>query len=96
MAYSFRIDILTPEETYFSGEVLSLIIPGSSGYLGVLLNHAPLVTPLLKGRIEILMADRSKKAYAVDGGFFEIAYNKATVLVEKVALLELSPSEFRL
>jgi F-type H+-transporting ATPase subunit epsilon len=96
MAYSFRIDVLTPDDTYFSGDVLSMILPGASGYLGVLVNHAPLVTPLMKGRIELLMANRSKKAFSVDGGFFEVAYNQATLMVEKITPLDLSPEEFRL
>ncbi|CAK0764979.1 ATP synthase epsilon chain [Gammaproteobacteria bacterium] len=95
MAYSFRIDILTPEETYFSGEVISIIVPGAAGWLGVLINHAPLMTPLTKGRLELLMSDHSKKFFSIEGGFFEIFYNQATVLVEKISQIEIPPEEMR-
>jgi F-type H+-transporting ATPase subunit epsilon len=96
MAYSFRIDILTPDDTYFTGEVLSVLLPGTAGYLGILVNHAPLVTPLIKGRIELHLANRTRKAFAVDSGLFEVAYNQAIVLVEKITLLDLPASEYRI
>jgi F-type H+-transporting ATPase subunit epsilon len=96
MAYTFRIDILTPDETYFAGEVLSLMIPGAAWPFGVLLNHAPMVAPVSKGRVEMLMGDRTKRAYAIEGGFFEVAYNQATLLTEKITPLDLAPSEFRI
>ena len=89
-AASFKIDIITPEETYFSGEAASLLVPGIDGYLGVLVDHAPLVTPLGKGRVELRMPDRSKKVFAVEGGFLEVASNHATLLVEKITPLESS------
>ena len=85
---SFKIDIITPEEIYLSGEAASLLVPGIGGYLGVLVDHAPLVTPLGKGRIELRMPDRTKKAFDVEGGFFEVAANHATLLVEKIAPLD--------
>ena len=85
---AFKIDIITPEETYFSGEAASLLVPGIDGYIGVLVDHAALVTPLGKGRIELRMPDRSKKAFNVEGGFFEVAANHATLLVEKIAPLD--------
>lgn len=89
MAYAFRIDIITPDENYFSGEVININVPGELGLLGVLVNHAPLVTPLTKGRIELTMSDKSKKTFLIDGGFFEVAYNQATVLVENIKQIDL-------
>lgn len=87
-ATAFKVDIITPEETYFSGEAVSLAAPGIMGYLGVLPNHAPLVTPLGKGRVELRQADGTKKVFAVEGGFLEVASNQATLLVEKISPLE--------
>jgi len=86
----FKIDIITPEEVYFSGEAVSLVAPGAVGYLGVLPNHAPLVTPLVKGKVELRLADRSEKAFQIEGGFLEVAHNQATLLVEKIQPLAAS------
>jgi F-type H+-transporting ATPase subunit epsilon len=96
MPYTFRIDILTPEETYFTGEVLSVLLPGAAGYLGILVNHAPLVTPLIKGRIELHLANRTRKAFSVDNGLFEVAYNQAIILLEDITVLDLPASEYRI
>lgn len=89
-ATAFKVDIITPEEVYFSGEAVSLAAPGIQGYLGVLVDHAPLVTPLSKGRIELRLPDRSKKVFQVEGGFLEVSSNQVTLLVEKIAPLEAS------
>jgi F-type H+-transporting ATPase subunit epsilon len=83
-ATSFKIDIITPEEIYFTGEAVSLVVPGIQGYLGVLVDHAPLVTPLGNGRVEIRMPDRTEKQFEIQGGFLEVAANHATLLVEKI------------
>jgi F-type H+-transporting ATPase subunit epsilon len=84
IATAFKIDIITPEETYFSGEAVSLVAPGILGYLGVLVNHAPLVTPLGVGRVDLKLADRTEKSFEIEGGFLEVAANQATLLVEKI------------
>jgi F-type H+-transporting ATPase subunit epsilon len=88
MAYSFRIDILTPEETYFSGDVVSVILPATAGSIGVLAHHAPLVTSLRVGKIELNLPSQVKKFFSIEGGFFEVISNQATLLVEKIVPLE--------
>jgi len=96
MAYSFRFDILTPEETYFSGDVVSVILPGAAGVLGILAHHAPLVTSLREGLIELNLPNQAKKAFSVEGGFFEVSSNQATLLVEKIISIEPSPAASKL
>lgn len=89
-AKTFKIEIITPEEVYLTGEAVSLVAPAIQGYLGVLVDHAPLVTPLGIGRVELKMPDRSEKRFEIEGGFLEVASNQATLLVEKIK--PLSPS----
>ena len=48
------LDIITPDSKLFSGEVTSVTLPGIDGDLGVLNNHAPLITTLKVGEITIL------------------------------------------
>jgi len=78
----FRLSIVTPEKTFFDSEVASLIVPGSEGYLGVLSNHAPLITALKPGKIEYKDADNNSRFVAVSGGFLEVSGNVATLLAD--------------
>ena len=84
----FTLSIVTPERVYFEGDVVSLIVPGSEGYLGVLSNHAPLITGLKNGRIEYRDENDTGHILAVSGGFLEVSNNKATILADAVEAAE--------
>ena len=60
----------------------SLQVPGSEGYLGVLAHHAPLITALRPGRLDVRDAKGAMQSYAVSGGFLEVSNNRATVLAD--------------
>ena len=47
------LEIISPEATLFKGEVDSVSVPGLNGYFQVLNNHAPIVSSLKKGKVEI-------------------------------------------
>ena len=85
MAATFQLSILTPERTVFEGAVEYVEVPGSQGYLGVLAHHAALVTGLATGALTLRKADGAVEKYAVDGGFFEVSENRATVLADQVS-----------
>jgi F-type H+-transporting ATPase subunit epsilon len=78
----FRLSIVTPEKIVFEGEVVSLIVPGTEGYLGVLSHHAPLITALQTGKIEFQDANNKLQVYAVSGGCIEVSLNQATLLAD--------------
>jgi F-type H+-transporting ATPase subunit epsilon len=80
----FRLAIVTPERVHFDGEIKSLVAPGTEGYLGVLSQHAPLITALKPGKIEFRDAQDVVHVMAVSGGFLEVSNNLATVLAEAV------------
>ena len=85
----FQLSIVTPEVTIFDEMVESLIVPGAKGYLGVLANHAPLITPLQPGKITIQMPGRSTEIIlAVSGGFLEVAHNRATILADSAEMAD--------
>lgn len=84
MAKSFRLLIITPEKTVFDSEVTSVMAPGDLGYLGVLADHAPLITSLKSGNIEMTGKDGVKSKIVISGGFMEILRNTATILAESV------------
>ena len=81
----FLVRIVTPEDIFFESRAVSLMAPGFEGYLGVLENHAPLVTPLTQGRIFVRLAGGEEKHFETRGGFLEVSRNQVLILVEKVA-----------
>lgn len=75
------VDILTPDETLFSGEASYVGLPGSDGSLGIMNNHAPLVTTLKSGTVVVKNAD-AETTFDVNGGSVEVLDNVVTVLAE--------------
>ncbi len=80
----FRLSIVTPEKVFYEADIESLIVPGTEGYLGVLSNHAPLITALEPGKIEFRDADGQTRQMAVTAGFLEVSSNVATLLADAV------------
>ena len=78
----FQLSIVTPEKVVFEGQVVSLLVPGMEGYLGVLSNHAPLITALQPGRIEFQDDQDKIQIFSVSGGFVEVSGNRATLLAD--------------
>ena len=86
MAETFQLSLLTPERSLLEADVVSLTAPGSEGYLGVLAHHAPLITALQPGQLEIRDADQRETIFAVSGGFLEVSENRATILADAVEI----------
>ena len=81
----FQVNIITPEKAVYEGRVSSLIAPGELGYLGVLANHAPLITNLVPGKISF--RDDSEKLTTIDSqgkGFLEVLNNNVTLLLDAI------------
>lgn len=92
----YHLLIITPEEPFFEGDILSLIVPGNEGYLGILKDHSPLMTHLQKGIVTITNQDHVKSLYEVSEGFFKVKNNRAVLLVETIkALPQKEREDFR-
>jgi len=78
----FTFRLVTPQRLLLEARAVSLQAPGSEGYLGILANHAPLITPLRPGRLEVRDEHGALRTYAVSGGFLEVSMNRATVLAD--------------
>lgn len=80
---TFKLEVITPDRVVLSDDqVVSIVAPGVEGYLGVMANHAPLMTELTIGQLDIRRADGTADDMAVSGGFMEVYENKVTVLAE--------------
>lgn len=78
----FRLSIVTPEKIFYDDDIVSLVVPGTEGYLGVLSNHAPLITALKTGRIEFRDTKEEVSVLSVTNGFLEVSANTASLLCD--------------
>lgn len=80
----FKLSVVTPEKTVFETDVRSIVAPGSEGYLGILSNHAPLITALMPGILSIIDEGGNETFYSISGGFLEVSGNIATILADAI------------
>lgn len=79
------LEIITPDQNVFEGEVSIVTLPGKNGEFQILNDHAPLVSTLAKGTLTYEQGG-SKKSLLVDGGVIEVVNNKVLVLAEVVVI----------
>jgi len=77
-----KVEIITPESTLFEGDGTYVFLPGSDGSLGVLNNHAPLISSLKKGVVRVKDSSGKEYRFDVKGGTVEVFNNKVTILAE--------------
>lgn len=77
-----KVDIITPQSVVFSGEAVSVNVPGSLSPFEVLINHAAIVSSLDSGVIKIRLKDNSLIYFASGTGFIEVNKNVVSILVE--------------
>jgi F-type H+-transporting ATPase subunit epsilon len=77
---TIHVDVVSAEESIFSGEAKFVSLPGEMGELGVFPRHIPLITRIKAGAVRIEMADGSEEFVFVAGGILEVQPNAVTVL----------------
>jgi F-type H+-transporting ATPase subunit epsilon len=77
-----RCQVLTAERTVFEGNVEMVVAPGIEGQLGILPDHAPLITALTYGELVIHRADQEDEFIAIGGGFMEAGPRHVTILAD--------------
>lgn len=88
MAAVYNFKILTPNRKALDEEVVSIVAPGELGYLGVLANHAPLITTLKRGTLKVKFDDGRQDEYEISGGILKVANNEAILLTESIEASE--------
>lgn len=84
----YTLSIVTPEKKFYEDKVNSLIAPGSLGYLGILTDHAPLLTELVPGKLTLKDSKGQEKIFAISGGFLEVLKNNVTILADSIESAE--------
>ena len=79
------LEILSPEQKLFSGEVESVTLPGTLGEFTVLKRHAPLISSLNQGEIKYRLKNGDEQRVAIRNGFVEVLKNHVSVCSEAVS-----------
>ncbi|QDP02821.1 F0F1 ATP synthase subunit epsilon [Thalassotalea sp. PS06] len=81
-AMTVHLDVVSAEESLFSGRVESLQITGSEGELGIMPGHAPLLTALKPGMARIVKQHGGEEVIYLSGGMLEVQPGNVTVLAD--------------
>ncbi len=77
---TIHVDVVSAEESIFSGEARFVAVPGETGELGIYPRHTPLITRVKAGSVRIQKTDGSEEFVFVAGGIIEVQPNCVTVL----------------
>jgi len=82
MAKQLQVDIVSAEEQIYSGMADMVIAPGEGGELGILPEHAPLLTRIKPGTVRIQQGGQDTEVIYVSGGMMEVQPDRVTVLAD--------------
>jgi F-type H+-transporting ATPase subunit epsilon len=82
MAITVHCDIVSADESLFSGLVEMVVAPGSMGDLGVTAGHAPLLTDLKPGPVRLVKQNGEEEVYYLSGGYLEVQPNNISILAD--------------
>ena len=75
-----HVDVVSAEESIFSGEARFVALPGEAGELGIYPRHTPLITRLKPGSVRIELPNGDEEFVFVAGGILEVQPDRVTVL----------------
>ena len=82
MAMTIHVDVVSAEESIFSGLAEFVVLPGEAGELGILPGHMPLMTRIKPGAVRVMMPDNKEELIFVAGGLLEVQPGLVTVLAD--------------
>jgi F-type H+-transporting ATPase subunit epsilon len=83
MANTIHVDVVSAEESIYSGEAEFVVLPGVMGELGVYPKHTPLITQIQSGQVRIKIPGQDEEQIVfVQGGFLEVQPDVVTVLAD--------------
>jgi F-type H+-transporting ATPase subunit epsilon len=89
MAGTFKFELVTPERMALSQDATQVLVAGVEGEFTVLPGHAPVISALRPGVIEVTLAEGgARERIFVKGGFAEVDADRVTVLAERALAVE--------
>ena len=83
MAHTLQVNIVSAEQAIFSGEAEMVVAPGETGELGILPQHAPLLTRIKPGVVKVkLVGKEEEEVIYVSGGILEVQPKVLTILAD--------------
>ena len=93
---SLQVSILTPERPFWNGQAEEIILPTETGEMGVLKNHAPIITGLDVGAM-LIRTKEEWSSYAIMGGFALVKQNQVTILANEAQYsVNIDPEEAKI
>lgn len=83
MPKTYKIDIITPERVFFSGDVESIVFDTPDGKRGIMADHTPMIVSMAIGQIDIKVDGKWKIAFSSEG-FIEITPDGVTMMAQSV------------
>jgi F-type H+-transporting ATPase subunit epsilon len=77
------VSVISPEATVFEGPATSVVAPAFDGEVGILTNHAPMITALGHGTLRVQSEAGAEHRFAVEGGFLQVVDNQVRVVTER-------------
>ncbi|QDE37970.1 F0F1 ATP synthase subunit epsilon [Luteibacter pinisoli] len=85
MTHTIRVDIVSAEAEIFSGEATLVVATGELGELGIAPRHAPLITRLKPGHVDVVGVNGDRQQFYVSGGILEVQPQVVTILADTAA-----------
>ena len=86
MAKPFRVDVVSPETTVWTGEANFVLARTPDGEIGILADHEPLLASLVTSAVEVEGVDGSRTIIGVHGGFLQVLANQVTLLTDRARI----------
>ncbi len=85
---SFHFELVSPERLLFAGEVEAVVVPGSEGQFTVMRDHAPFMSTMKPGVVEVVESGSKSRRLFVRGGFADVSPTGLTILAEQAIPVE--------
>lgn len=95
MANTFRVDVVSPEATVWSGEAVYLSAKTAEGELGIMAHHEALMGALVTGTVVVEAEDGTRTTIGVHGGFLQVLNNQVTLITDRAQIAEGGREEAR-
>jgi F-type H+-transporting ATPase subunit epsilon len=86
MAKAFRVDVVSPEATVWSGEATFVVARTPDGEIGIMADHEPTLAALVTSAVVIEREDGERITIGVHGGFLQVLRNQVTLLTDSARL----------